>query len=150
MESSSPLPPPPAQPPQPPSAGRNWLACALIAFFGFVVLAGVAVVVGVFAVGSCGLDLFADQVRRDIENNPVVLEQLGDITDIETDFVASANEPGGDVFVFRLEGTKGSGRLTAVCITVDDETESVTWGRLRMDSGEEFDLFEDQGPKPTS
>ena len=104
---------------------------------------------GAFFVGKVGLDLMADQVRTEIQDNPVIVEQIGEIEEITTDLAASANEAGANVFVFDVVGSKASGRLTVNTVTVSADREEVNWGRLRLESGEELDLFPDQGPKPT-
>ena len=57
-------------------------------------------------------------------------------------------DDGEDVFVYRLEGSKGRGVLTAETITIDEYTERVTWGILRLESGETYDLFPGQGDRP--
>ncbi len=125
--------------------------CLVGAIVGAAVLGGVVVALligGGILVGSFGLDVVADQVRSDIQDNPVILEHLGNIEEIDVDFAATANIDALDVFVFNLKGAKGNAILTAECITIDDDTEDVTWGRIRVDSGETFDLFPDQGPMP--
>jgi hypothetical protein len=86
--------------------------------------------------------------RRDIQDNPVILEHIGSINEIEIDFAASDKDAGADVFVYRLEGSRGPGILTAETITVDEYTERVTWGILRLESGETYELFPGQGDRP--
>ena len=80
----------------------------------------------------------------------MILEQVGAINTIEIDMIASANEPSEQVFVFNIEGPNGSGLLTVNTETIDDYTEKVTWGQLRIASGEIYDLLPDQGPKASS
>lgn len=137
--------------PQPP-AKRQGLSkgCVIAIVVSAVVgVAGIAVLVGAaFFFIKFGLDVVADQIRRDIQDNPVILEQVGAIESIEVDFVASANEPSDKAFVFNIEGPNGSGLLTVSSETIDGYTEKVVWGQLRVASGETYDLFPDQGPKP--
>lgn len=91
---------------------------------------------------GCGLLAgFEQQVADDIQNNPVIVRHIGDITTIDIDWSATGEEPGDDVFVFQLTGTKGDGLLTAECITVDADHEDVVSGSLRLPSGESVDLF---------
>jgi hypothetical protein len=113
-----------------------------------IVLVMVAVVGGVFFLFRFGLDLVEDQVRRDIQDNPVIMEQVGVIQAIDIDFAASANEPDPEVFVFHLEGQHGNATLTAKTVTVDADTEKVTWGTLRTPSGAQYDLFPGQSAVP--
>ncbi len=138
-------PPPPIDLPRPPRSGLRTgcvVAIVLAALAGIVLVAG-----GVWLMGF-GLDVFAEQVKQDIQDNPVVLEHIGRIETIEANLSATAAEPNEDIFVYEIEGTKSNAVLTAVTITVDANTEKVTWGQLRMPSGEVLDLFPDQGPKP--
>ena len=96
----------------------------------------------VLVASGCGLlDDFEQQVAADIKDNPVILRHIGDITSIDTDWTATGEQPGDDVFVFRLTGTKGEASLTAECITVDAEHEDVISGSIRLPSGETIDLY---------
>ncbi len=93
---------------------------------------------------GCGLLAeFEQQVAADIQENPVIREHIGEIQRIETDWDATGEAPGDDVFVFRLDGTLGSGVLTAECITVDADHEDVVSGSLRLPSGRVVALFDD-------
>ena len=123
------------------SSGKG--STVLLIVLGVVVL----LVVAVGAVTWYGLDLVAEQVKADIEDNPVIVEHIGRIESIELDFSASADAPGDDTFVFELKGTKGSGVLTAEVVTVGDEHEEVRSGTLRLASGETVDLFPEGGAR---
>lgn len=136
--------PPPIGPEKRASISKGCVAALVV---GALVLVGG--VVGVVYFFNFAMDMVADQVRREVEDNPVIVEHVGIIEEIDTDLAASANEPGVEVFVFSLTGSKGNARLTVETVTVDADREQVTWGRLRTQSGEEYDLFPDQGPKPT-
>jgi len=94
-----------------------------------------------FASGCGLLDEFENQVAEDIKENPVIVRYIGDITSIEVDWTATGDEPGDEVFVFRVSGTKGEGVLTAECVTVDADHEDVVSGSLRVPSGKSIDLF---------
>jgi hypothetical protein len=87
-------------------------------------------------------------VVNDIEGNPVILEHIGVIVNMEIDFTGSVAEPRDDVFEFKIEGSKSGAVLVAEIITIDGEHEEVTWGRLTMPTGKKHDLIEGQGPKP--
>ena len=97
-----------------------------------IVLGVVVLLVAVGAVAWLGLDLIAEQVKADIEDNPVIVEHIGRIESIELDLLASGDTPGDDTFVFELKGTKGNGVLTVEVVTVDDEHEEVRSGTLRL------------------
>ncbi len=80
------------------------------------------------------------QARTDIKDHPVIVEHIGEITSFEVDDDASANFPGENDFVFRIQGSKGSGTLTATCVTIDEFTEDITAGYLEID-GQKYELF---------
>ena len=88
-----------------------------------------------------GMGIFADQVKTDLKENPVIIAHLGMIEDLEIDIMGSLAAPGSEEFVFRARGTKGRGEITAVCVTRDPETEEVVSGTLQMSDGEVYDLF---------
>ncbi|NIL97029.1 MAG: hypothetical protein GTO62_07805 [Planctomycetales bacterium] len=147
MDSQPPT--PPRIPPAPRQRlGKGWII-GLSAVGAVVVTGFVLVVVAGFLLVRSGLQLVTDQVREDIQANPVILEQIGTIEEIELQIMASNLHPGDDVFVFKLTGSKDAGKLTAKVVTVDADTEQVNWGKLRVkSSGETWDLFPDQGPRP--
>jgi hypothetical protein len=107
---------------------------------------GCAVLMMIFLLGGgllarLGMAVFVDQVEADIRENPVIVEHLGRLEEFELEFMASMAASGDDVYVFRAEGTKGTGRVTATCITVDSDSEDVVAGTLQLSSGKTVDLF---------
>jgi len=135
--------PPPMQPIEPKTSkkGRFFaLGCGGCAFIALITIIGSAW----FFVGF-GMNVFAGQVRGELHDNPVIIEYLGRIESFEMKMMASISVEGEDEFVFRAEGTKDSGIITAICITIDSDTEQVTSGTLQISSGEIFDLFEYTG-----
>ena len=87
-------------------------------------------------------------MKADIEDNPVILEHIGAIQEIELDFGATTAIKGeaDNVFVFQLKGGKGNGTLTATVVSEGDH-EHVVAGKLRLPSGETVDLFPDGPPE---
>jgi hypothetical protein len=114
-----------------------------------VIGAVVVIAVGLYFLVGWGLDMVSEQVKADIQDNPVILEHIGRIESIEFDFMASGAASGDDTLVFNLKGTKGEGVLTAEVITVDDEHEEVRSGTLRLASGEKVDLFPEPDLPPS-
>ena len=86
-------------------------------------------------------DVFAEQVRADIAEHPVIVEHIGEINEFIYDEEMSLEEEGEDVFVFHVRGDKGGGMLRAACLTVSADEEDVVSGELIMDSGAEVQLF---------
>ena len=58
--------------------------------------------------------------------DPVVAAQLGAIRKVTLDEAASMDEPGPDVLVFDVEGSRGKGRVTARFITVSATQEALS------------------------
>lgn len=111
--------------------------CLILAIVGLL-----AVVVVVVGLGSWGWNMFEEQVVAALEENPVIQQHIGSITDIEIALEATGETEGDTVFVFRIEGPKGSGLVTADIVTVDEDTEEIRSGILEMSTGETFDLME--------
>ncbi len=102
------------------------------------------IVLALVGFGFWGWGLFAGQAKEALNNNAVILQHIGEIDRIETDFEATGEAPGDEVFVFKVEGSKGSGVVTAEFITVDADTERVESGTLQLASGEIYDLLEEE------
>lgn len=135
-------PPPPvdATPIEPGRSSKKGLY-GLLGCGGCVVLGIAVVVLGSILLVWAGMGIFADQVKADLRENPVIVEHLGMIEDLEVEIMGSLAAPGDEEFVFRARGTKGRGEITAVCVTRDAETEEVVSGTLQMRDGEVYDLF---------
>ncbi len=108
---------------------------------GCAIIAVLATILGGWAMIRFGFNVFASEVEADLRDNPVIVEHLGRIEEIEVDFSASITTEGDDDFVFRARGTKGSGLLSVTCVTNDDGVEEVIAGTIQLDSGETLDLF---------
>ncbi len=99
------------------------------------------VVVAAVVVTYLGWNIFSDQAKDALAANPVVQEHLGEVHSISVDLEATGDAEGSDVFVFRVEGSRASGTVTAEFITVDDATEELGSGTLVLDSGETYPLL---------
>jgi hypothetical protein len=111
---------------------------------GVVGIVAVAVIVWLFI--HWGMGMFEEQVKMDLRDNPVVIEHLGRLDSLEVMWSASMAAPGTDEFVFRAEGTKGTGVIRAVCVTRSADREEVVSGTLEMSDGSDYDLFPEGGP----
>ena len=110
------------------------IAALLLGFIG---------IVGIGSLGFWGLDMFTEQARDALDENPVIQEHIGKIDQIDMDFTATGAASGDDTFVFEISGPRGKGVVTAEFITIDEDSEEVRSGTLRMSSGESHDLFPD-------
>ena len=77
------------------------------------------------------------QARAAMQVDPVVTKHLGAIRSVALDEAASMDEPGPDVLVFDVEGSRGKGRVTARFITVSPTEEVLGPGTLVMTDGTE-------------
>jgi len=112
------------------------------------VIAVLAVIFGGWIMVRLGLDVFSAAVEADLRENPVIIEHIGRIEELEVELKTSLTTEGQDDFVFRVRGTKGSGLIEATCVTKEDGDEEVVAGTIQLESGETFDLFPDVPPEP--
>ncbi|MEL1263127.1 hypothetical protein [Pseudoxanthomonas putridarboris] len=85
------------------------------------------------------------QARAAMQVDPVVAAHIGAIRKIALDEPASLEEPGPDVLVFDVEGSRGEGRVTARFITVSATAEALGPGMLVMADGTEHAIEGDAG-----
>ena len=113
-----------------------------------IVLLGLLVVlaVGGYALFRWGTDILEREVEVLLRDNPVIVEHIGRIRSFELDFTASSAEPDENTFIYRIVGEKGEGEVAVESITNDDGAEEIRSGRLRMSSGEAYDLMPEPAP----
>ncbi|KAF1725239.1 hypothetical protein [Pseudoxanthomonas japonensis] len=80
------------------------------------------------------------QARAAMQVDPVVAAHLGAIRTVALDDAASMDEPGPDVLVFDVEGSRGKGRVTARFITVSATQEALGPGMLVMADGTRHEI----------
>ena len=114
---------------------------ALAFIVGAVVGIILLVIVGVVGLGAWGWSEIKNQARAALNRNPVILEHVGSVSEIDLDLTATGEQAGADVFVFDVVGEKSTGVVTAELVTVDAETEEIRSGTLRLPSGETYDLI---------
>ena len=136
----------PSTPPiesQDPSSSKRfpWNKVLIFGCGGCAVFVALAMVFGGWALLKLGLGVFADEVESELRSNPVIIEHVGRIEEFELDLGASVAEEGSEDFIFRVSGTKGSGLVTATCVTNADGMEEVAAGTIQLESGETLDLF---------
>lgn len=144
-----PLPPRPQAPPPAAVPRRRFglpgwlialiLACALL----------FAVLVGLIAWSvSSGWGLFAEQAQQALQRQPAVREHIGTIREMDVDLVATGEAPGAEEFVFRLQGDRSDGRVSANFVSRGAAQEIITYGVLTLDDGTRLEL-EDQSNTET-
>lgn len=116
---SYPPPPPPSSPPngyeqEPPRSKRGGGMTVLIVL---LVVGGACVLLCCGGGGAFfwfGSNVFSEQVRNELRDNPVIAERIGEIRSMKVDWTKSAAAEGEDVYVFNIEGTKGQIRKSVV------------------------------------
>jgi hypothetical protein len=83
---------------------------------------------------SYGLDLFKEDAIAAMRANPVIIEQIGELSEVELDLMRSGTLPGSNEFAFRVKGSRGSGLVIAEFLTEFDG-ERLGNGVLQTDDG---------------
>lgn len=122
-------------------SSTNWP----LIIFGIVAAGGLLMIVlccggGWFAF-RFGMGVLTEEVRAELDDNAVIQEHIGAIQTLSMDYTKSTAAAGDDVFVFRIEGDKGSGYVTVESVTNAEGTEEVAGGSLKLDTGETFPLL---------
>ena len=133
-----------ARPPK--KKGGNAFAVWAAVIVGGGLLAVVVCCGGTFGVAQLAFASMEEDVRKDLAGNPVVNERLGGITAVDLEFLASADHPDEDVFIFDLTGPKGTGRAVIDCGDTPDGGLWVRGGTLELPDGTSLDLFPDGPP----
>jgi hypothetical protein len=120
--------------------GLKWL-WILLGIGGVLFLAcGGCCVAAVFF----GSDLEEQELRARLEGNPVIAEHIGQIVSLETNMAKSFNEDDMNLFYYHIVGTVGEGELVVMQesgLHLDEDVTPIEWAKLRLASGEEFDVL---------
>lgn len=127
------------RPPQ--KSGFNVLLVIILGGAGLILLC----CGGLAGLGVYSFHLVADQVADDLRDNPVIVEHIGTIDEFEMDWGDSFSEDDNDVFVYRIRGPNGEGKVHVKSVSVDTDTEEVVWGYLEMSDGRRHDLLPEDG-----
>lgn len=115
------------------SSWRRVLLAGLMAFGGLCVAVYLAVVIRI------GSAIVAEQVRHKLETEPKFVEPAGQVREFSTVFLATLFSP-EDVRVYRVQGTKWSGRVTVKQVTDKNGDEQIIWARFTPPSGEPVEI----------
>lgn len=103
--------------------------CGLFGYFGFTGVMGV----------------LEGMVRDQIKDDPVIVQHIGELQSVKTNLTATGEEkqrnpqPGRNVLVFDVKGTKGSGQVVGTQVQAPEPGLVLENARLRKD-GQEFPL----------
>ncbi|MSR60616.1 MAG: hypothetical protein EXS05_23750 [Planctomycetaceae bacterium] len=100
-----------------------------------------------------GLNTQTEEVRQKLESDRQFSEHVGQINAFQIELIASFSIDDEDVYIYSVEGTKWSGRITVKHVTGDDDLEHIVWVRFTLPSGEQIELhpeqpLEDPAPMP--
>lgn len=130
---------------QPPKRGPNVLLWVL-GIGGGVVLLLCCGCIGAGYFGFTGVMGFMEgMVRSQFKDDPVIVEHIGEIQTVKTNFTATGEEkqrnpqPGRNVLVFDVTGTKGSGQIVGTQVQAPQQDLVLENARLRKD-GKEYPL----------
>lgn len=120
-----------------------------------VIVVLVAAGVGVFYYFKAATEAFSQAVKLAVEDNPVILEHIGEIRGIEMDLGGTQDSVKEQRFAFLIQGSKGAGKLTAgIRVAPEDERiegqpdlPEVVSGTLAVNGGETYDLFPEAQPE---
>jgi hypothetical protein len=103
-------------PSQPPRKKSNaWLWILGVVGLGGLLICGCCGGFGYFAF-SQGMTMFANEARQRAEGDPAIVQHIGEINSVTTNFIKSTQETekrgsGQSFLVFDVKGSKGSGEL---------------------------------------
>ena len=126
------------------SSSGVWKVLAILGIIGGVVVAGCLGIVGFMF--FWGGKMVREQAMAALNDNPVIQQHVGTITDLEDDWTTGAEEDTWDpnILAFKFTGTKATGVVVGKFISVDENTEKLVSGRVELSSGEVYDLFPDK------
>lgn len=85
--------------------------------------------------------MLAADIEMQVRDHPVIQEHIGEIEELEVDFVRSAALEDPDTFIYDIRGNRGSGELTVKSVANwDDDVEQIVGASLRLENGEVIDL----------
>ncbi|MCC8539049.1 hypothetical protein ACDH70_15390 [Xanthomonas axonopodis pv. poinsettiicola] len=144
---------PPPLPPLPPApaptaapivpAARKPLSGVAIGLIGILACAsafGVVVLAAAMWLVNTGWSVFAEQARSALQDDAVVQEHIGQIRSMRVDLVRTGMAPGGEEFVFDVEGDRGAGRVQATWISAGADQEILSDGVLTLRDGTQYSL----------
>lgn len=122
---------------------RSTTIILAVACVALILLAGVVKLV------SWATSIIVDGAQMAMEENPVIRTHLGEIEEVDIEWIKTGREEGDETFAFTVTGTKGRGLVVADFISVDEETEEMRNGTLTLDDGTSYSLEPEVSIEPT-
>lgn len=121
---------------QKPSGPSMWMWVLL----GMGGIAGVCCCGGGVAVVMMGMNIVTAEVGDLLRDNPKFREHIGEMHEMNVDYIASAAKDDDDTFVYKVKGDKGSGVITVKHVTNDDGDEEIVEATLRKPDGTQVQI----------
>lgn len=109
--------------------------CGVVSLLGVLVCCG-GFVAFMYSFGQ----LMSAEIEMELRDHPKIQEHIGEIESMSMDFSKSMAIEGEDVYVYDVQGDKGSGELTVESITNWEGTEEVVDASLRLPDGRVIEL----------
>jgi hypothetical protein len=119
-----------------PSGSNTWLWVLL----GLGGVAGVCCCGGGIGVVMFGMNIVTAEVADKLRDNPKFREHIGELQEMNVDYIASAAKDDDETFVYNVKGDKGSGVLTVKQVTDDDFNETIEEASLRLPDGKQVQI----------
>lgn len=114
--------------------------CCLLTSLGLAGLLILSCCGGLGTLGFMGFRLMTEEIEVQLKRHPALVEQVGEVQSIELDFVASTETP-ENVWVYRVRGSKGEGKLIVEHITNNEGVEEILSAKLQLPDGREVQLI---------
>lgn len=83
-----------------------------------------------------GMNIVEEDLKNQLRDHPEIQEHIGEITKFDVNFIKSTANNDDDVFVYDVEGAKGSAELTIGSESGDDGTELIHSASMRLPGGD--------------
>jgi hypothetical protein len=98
---------------------------------------------GVVGVVVLGFNIMTAEVKEQVRDNPKLREHIGEVINLDIDFVGSMAVEGDDTYRYKVRGTKSDGELTIRHHTNDDGDEVIDEAWLRLPTGDKVTIIPD-------
>jgi hypothetical protein len=82
-----------------------------------------------------GMNIAEEEIAAQLRDEPKFREHIGELQSLDMDLIASGAEDDDEVFVYKVRGSKGSGKVTIHEGEDDDGNTTVEKATLRLSDG---------------
>ncbi len=87
-----------------------------------------------------GMNIVTAEIGDLLRDNPKFREHIGELQEINVDYIASAAKDDDETFVYNVKGDKGAGVVTVKHVTGDDGNEEIVEASLRLKDGRQIQV----------